>query len=222
MPQLDVAFYFARSSLAALGGAPMLQPSVLEKISSPFQRRQVQADMRKDVLATLEVCDCDAILIDFIDQRFKVLSDGKGGLLTLSAEYLRAAPRPNSTRVYSKETEKFKDLWQAGLLKFHRALSSNPRRIRVLINEAYWASDALNQGFSTHQLEEAAVENDRLMWMYRSARDLFGEQALKISYTSEDLVGDPAHKWGLAPFHYVPRFYQHTLESLISSVVIKS
>lgn len=212
--QMGLSFYYARSNLASIGAAPFVENAVLEKIASPFQRRQVLADMRKDVLSTLATADYDVLLIDFIDQRFKILGNGRDGWLTLSTEYARAAPRPNSTRVLSRDNPRLDSLWCDGLKKFHEAFCRNPSKTKVIINEAYWATEALGEPFSPELLREATIENLRLQRMYNAARETFGASAAAITYADHELLADPSHKWGLAPFHYVPAFYKRTLDSL--------
>ncbi len=48
--------------------------------------------------------------------------------------------------------------------------------------------------------------------MYAHLRDRCGYRT--IAYPRELLIADRARKWNVAPFHYVPEVYRHTVSEL--------
>lgn len=215
---LVLAFYTARSSLASLAGKPYVQNEVLERLSSNFQRRQVGLDMSKKFLPQLRKGDFDLLLLDFISQRYPVLSDQQGGLLTMSGDYLRAAPRPLVGRVVRNSTPMYTRLWERGLAKLYEAVKAAGKLDSVLLSELYWTREpGGDEPFPQATLDSIDRENAYLSSLYEKFCAKFGRESL-IKYPDECLVADPKHRWGHAPYHYTEKLYLHTLGKIKSHV----
>src|SRR5262245_35612735 len=96
--QLALVDYYARSSIASLGARTIEMPSSVQNISSKFQRRMVERDIRKDFLNDLTRLQFDVLLIDLIDERFNLYVEPDGGACTLSSELVSSGFPKDSER----------------------------------------------------------------------------------------------------------------------------
>lgn len=141
--ELSVVKYFARSSFASLSAAPYVESDVLKNISSPFQRRVVQADMDKSFCESLKNFDCDVMLFDFIDNRFNLYQQGDK-LTTISNEYKKAKGRLISTNVIPSGSLKYFELWKKGFEKIIPDLQKIEDKI--ILNKAFWTDSICGGG----------------------------------------------------------------------------
>src|SRR5262245_36139340 len=112
--QLVLVDYYARSSIASLGAQPIEMPSAVQKITSNFQRRMVERDIRKDFLNNLADLRFDLLLIDLIDERFNLYVKQQGRVCTLSNELLSSGFPVDSDGGYRCYfgSEEFWHLWK--------------------------------------------------------------------------------------------------------------
>lgn len=207
---LNVGAYLARSSLAsAFFPEPVLEDWLqnLSKIESPFQRRMVECDMRKHAGRLLECSTADVVLLDLIDERFNVVSLG-GSLATWSSEFSKLELAKESFGpVFRPGDIRRAELWHEGARRLVDLVGAD----RLILNEVYWA-ELLADGQELPRQESIRAANALLANMYSSIRS-FGVHRC-ISYPQEYLRADPDHKWGVSPFHFVPQFYNATIERL--------
>ena len=218
--QLVLVDYYARCSLASLGARPIEMPSVVQAIRSPFQRRMVERDIRKDFLNDLGGLQFDLLLIDFIDERLNLYVEPGGRVCTLSSELLSSgfcADSKGGARVYSG-SEEFWHLWEAGWLIFLSNLRHLGVLDRVRVNQVFWGVRTKSGGnfephFSSRQIDSA---NKFLNRMYQRARvDLPSDQFLR--FDEGLMTGAIAHKWGVSPFHYDDAYYHAAIQQLTMS-----
>ena len=96
--QLVLVDYYARCSIASLGLQPIEIPSTVQNISSKFQRRMVERDIRKDFLKDLAGLQFDVLLIDLIDERLNLYIEPGGKACTLSSELVSSGFPKDSDR----------------------------------------------------------------------------------------------------------------------------
>ena len=215
--QFALVDYYARSSIASLGARPIEMPSTVQNISSKFQRRMVERDIRKDFLNDLTRLQFDVLLIDLVDERFNLYVEPEGRACTLSSELLISGFPTDSnrgSRVYSG-SEEFWRLWETGWSILVNKLRCLGGLDRLRVNQVFWGSRTENGGdfkpdYSDNQIDTANQFLDR---MYRHiSADLPSEQFLRFDRGL--MTGSVTHKWGTGPFHYIDAYYHAAVQQL--------
>lgn len=213
--------YVARTSLATQCSAPYVNETILARLPSKFQREMVQTDMTKTLFAQLQQASFDVLLLDFIDERFSVgLFDG--ARLTLSREFLDANQKELSYPEWNRfSQEKFK-AWQRGFAELFDLISTKRQTPKIVVNKVFFAENSgqSRQGASRcHQFMASEIQrnNDYLSKLY-SFIEVNYPQVQFIEFSADLFVANPAHKWGLAPFHYIDELYLVMLTQLKSYV----
>jgi Family of unknown function (DUF6270) len=192
-------------------------PSTVQNISSKFQRRMVERDIRKDFLNDLARLQFDVLLIDLIDERFNLYVETEGRACTLSSELLISGFPTDSnrgSRIYSG-SEAFWKLWEAGWAILVNKLRYLGYLDRLRVNQVFWGSRTENGGdfkpdYSDSQIDAANQFLDR-MYQHISA-DIASEQFLRFDRGL--MTGSVTHKWGNGPFHYIDAYYDAAIYQL--------
>lgn len=215
--QLVLVDHYARSSFASLGARPMEVPPAVQNISSKFQRKMVERDIRKDFLNDLTRLEFDTLLIDLIDERYHLYVKPDGTACTLSKELLSSGfPKASDggSRIFSG-SEEFWRLWERGWL----ILVDKLRRLGILdwlrINQVFWASrtekgDDFGPDYSNKEIDSANQFLDRMY--QRISADIPSDQFLRFDHGL--MTGSITHTWGISPFHYVDAYYYSAIQQL--------
>lgn len=201
-----LAGYLARTSMAGFGLAPVVDQELracANGLQSAFQRNMALNDIDKSTLSKIKEADSDFVLLDFVDERFNLARAGSS-VFSLSGELERAGFTPGERDVFGPDSVAFEHLWLAGFERFVREVT--PRKI--FLNKAYWAlgTDEAGNGFSKSWVEKNNTILDRL---YRLVE--LNWSLPTIEYPEELKVGDSQHRWGVAPYHYIPAAYEHAI-----------
>ena len=222
--QLALVDYYARCSLASLGAQPIEMPSVVQNISSKFQRRMVERDIRKDFLSDLTRLRFDVLLIDLIDERFNLYVEPDGRACTLSNELVCSGFLNDSDRGsrIDSGSEEFWRLWEAGWLILVNKLRDFELLDRLRVNQVFWSSRTENGGnfephYSSRQIDSANQLLDRMY--QRISADI--PSARFIRFDHDLLTGSITHKWGISPFHYVDAYYHAAIQQLCAGSSLK-
>lgn len=200
--------FFSRTKLQSLVSTPTTIPEDFA-LTSAFQTRVVVEDHTKSALPVLAALD-HALVIDLIDERHNLLDSGSG--LVTESLYLQQSTL-RSELPYKRVPED-SDLEPGG--PFARATRQLADRLagvpRIIIHEALWATTARDGS----ALPNAGASNRRNAWLQRAyelLRDAF-PGAVRVVPDPGVVLADPGHRWGLAPFHYVPEYYNDVAEKL--------
>ncbi|WP_343317657.1 DUF6270 domain-containing protein [Arthrobacter sp. TMP15] len=207
----ELVDYVARSSLGSAFASPpdrysLNSPPDLTKIDSAFQRRMVKIDVEKRLHSLLLDSNFDVLLLDLIDERLQ-LFPFCGTYLTYSVELQRSGVSSLRAGLIPPGSSEFFKLWETGLEKLIHACSPT----RIIVNKTYWATHMVD-GSPLPQQDNIARNNDILDALYARLASLDGIRF--IEYPTKSLVADSDHKWGVAPYHYVPGAGEHLLASL--------
>lgn len=214
--KLKLADYNARTSLASLVCKPRIERQVLDQIPSSFQKRMVERDMSKKFWLRLEGYSNGALVIDLVDDRFRLRRFRDGSAHTVSAEYGKTrkfwSKDPSTT--YDFDHAEVDALWRVGLDKLSSVYETT-QNLTLLVNCVYFlpTADAGDNG-----PDGTAKMNDYLSSRYELLRERFGSPAL-IEYPEGMLATDAGHKWGLAPFHYSEDVYRHLVGQICKRTV---
>ena len=211
---VTLADYVARTSFASLASQPLLQASLLPQIKSSFQRRMVERDMAKSFWSILDRTRFDLLVVDLIDDRFRLRCFADGSAHTVSAEYAQAvncvADGATQERVQDlvNDAPRFRELWKNGARRLSKTLKDMGKSDRIVVNcvfHAYTRNPATNAW-----VDQA---NAYLRWAYADLKWRF-PQGHFITYPEGLLQSDPHHQWGEAPFHYKEAVYVHFIAQL--------
>lgn len=209
--------YYARCSLASLGLKPLDEPVDVAKISSVFQRRMVERDIKKTFLDDLGRLEFDVLLLDFIDERFDLYANTEGAGCTLSNEFNSSGFQGSSAtgQTVASGSEEFWSRWEAGWALLVNRLKELEKLDRVVVNRVYWSTNRESGGgfepsYSRRGIDAANRFLDR---MYeRIGRDLRPEQFMR--FDPGLFTGAENHRWGHSPFHYIDAYYHDAIRQL--------
>ncbi|MET3976986.1 DUF6270 domain-containing protein [Cellulosimicrobium sp. 4261] len=206
-----LADYYARSSLASAFAAGGLGGVDLARVESSFQRRMVERDLAKTFATELVTTDADVVVLDLVDEQYDLVVGSDGGVATRSMEFLRAGGDGVRSRRVASGSPEFLVRWEAGWAALVATARRQGRLGRVVVHEAYWArGDAAGGAFDQQRVEAA---NRTLTYLYARMRKDLGE-ARFLRVPDRLVVGDPAHRWGPSPVHYVEDYYRAFLDLL--------
>ena len=214
--------YICRTSLPSLMGAPVAgfrpapePPGGL----NPKPHRALVADINKTALAELVAWRPTHLIFDFIDERFDLMSAG-GGLVTRSWEletsgYLtqRAFRGARPIARLSSATDR---LWRDAASEFAALVRATPlREAKLILHAAQWATTSRAADGRQTPIDGAEIlpgrladiaAHNALLTRYEKAFTAVMPPMVRVS-AAEHRLADPAHPWGLSPFHYVPDYY---------------
>ena len=228
----DDLLYLSRTRLPSLfAGRPQgLAPPESEPPGlRPNPARALRADLSKTGLGALVRFRPDVVILDYIDERFDLLS-GAGGIVTASWELETSGwdalpPLPGLHRVDALGPADA-TLWRraldalAALFTPGGALSG----ARPVLHAATWAAGLRGDGGRVEALEPdlevtpgrrapREAHNARLERMHALTRAAI--PGLEVVRAPAPLVlADPGHVWGLSPFHYVGDYYAEVWRQL--------
>ena len=207
----EVPHYQARSSLCTkIGQSVVYDPEKLSSIESKFQRRMVEWDLNKKPFSSLEA---DCIIIDLIDERFDVFTNGNAHVTRSQAFFQSgvASTMKGEFKRINRGSVDYFDLFRRGTQEFSKLLDRP-----VVLHNARWASTYRQNG-RIHEFdnqEKIQFENELLDDL---TKILVEEIEIENTISSStDLIADSTHKWGLANFHYIPEYYVALDDQLIN------
>ncbi|MFJ4209615.1 DUF6270 domain-containing protein [Paenarthrobacter sp. NPDC089675] len=201
--------YFARSSLASAFSEPPAPGTPLpdvEALSSNFQKRMLETDIKKSLPALLKSTPFDVLVVDFIDERMSTLQLGESTIT--ESEELKATGYPiPSSDVYEPWSETGLALRLQGI----RALAGVVDPSKIIVNRVYWATvDTDGVPFPRSRWFD---RNNRLLYdLYKEIEKIPGVRF--IDYPGGAPMAAAKHKWGRQPYHYSELANDHFLAEL--------
>jgi len=206
----EIAGCVSRSSLAsAFADKPFaaLNDDLIEsRIQSNWQRQCVRNDLGKALPSLLKEKEYDAIVLDFVEERFKLLLCD-GAKATLSREFARTGLQKKSgMKTLRPANWRRRRWWKQGLEELMSI--AREKNIPVYLNVVFPATyDNAKKPFHRWSVFR---ENLRLRWFYRQVP----ADVTRFKVPADLVVGDSLHKWGRSPFHYSPAVYDCLLGQL--------
>lgn len=217
---LELVDYWARTSLGSAFCERGVDDVELAKIASPFQRRMVEADVKKVLPSLLEHVGADLYVVDFIDERFNLYEAPGGGVCTLSNELLSSGFSVDGGRVIASGSDEFFLLWEQGWRALVSKLSQKWHLDRLRVHKAYWSKSSEDgSGFPTYPPDSIESANAFLDRLYaRVAQDVPAQHVVECSPSLT--MGAAGHRWGASPFHYVTPYYREFMRNLRRTMTI--
>ena len=183
----------------------------LDNIESLFQRRMVRNDLEKMLPEKLLLKNYDYLLVDLIDERFRIYEIDIDSYITISSEFQKTGFKCNSGHVIVNRDERRRHLFCEAFDRFIDFLDKNKILERTVINQVEYAKYTEDgQEIIGYSDKEINFANQNLMDMY----GYIGDRIRKISYPRNAFIANHQHRWGVAPFHYTDCLYKTTLLKL--------
>lgn len=206
----SVERYIARQSLISAGSSVDVSHMDLSGLTSAFVRRSLLSDAAGDLEAQLaKVADrTDILLWDLTDERLGVIEAAPECFLTRSTEGMTA-------RLYEWAGDRLLELgtdghlhqWERALPRFRAVLERCGLLERTVLLNAPWALRTAAGEPTVSSWGLTAQEANCMIAEY--VEEVCKELPVPVLRVPDELVvADTRHRWGSAPFHYLPDFYK--------------
>ena len=86
---------------------------------------------------------------------------------------------------------------------------------RFVLHEAPYATKVSHgEGFPAERIAQSEQLEALQQQLFQVLQDAFGPRLTRLAPPPEVVVADPNQRWGLAPFHYVPGYYEWLIDGL--------
>ena len=210
--------YHARTSWVSQASETRTPPVPIPS-GAGFGERMVREDLTKEVVAGLVASQPDVLVIDLIDERFDLV-EVDGSWYTMSDYYERLALAPamrdRAAGISTYRTPERAVQFSAAASILAPELASALPATRIVLHQAWYTARTADPStpFYSTATKHAMSSDAALASWYSSLRSAFGRRMHVLEPPRQMLVGDPAHRWGLAHYHYIPAYYTWMLEAL--------
>lgn len=220
--ELCIGEYIARQSIISSISVPVEFDEKDIQLNSCFQVRQLESDLKKNALTRLVNSDAEYLIIDLIEERFKI-GKIKKSYITISNELSQSnVLKCENLKIYEKKKRgrkvylKHKDI-QIFIDKFLECLLKKYSQNQIIIHEVYLSDyfidkTGIKKEFPNYYVVYNHRINDILAYMYMCVKKRL-PYANVISISSK-YVADEKHKWGLAPMHFQEEYYIEAMNCL--------
>lgn len=213
---IELRGYIARQSLISAGSDAAAHAPESFSVSSAFQRRMIMADFAGSMFSRIaNVGEIDLLLWDLADERHGIYRFADGSVATRSIDTLRM---PEFEERFAQAehipfgTEAHLRIWSERLEHFEALLHEHELFERTVVLEVPWAVLTTEGAPSPWSMGVRATEANK---SYQPYYDLLRQRGFRtVGLPVEVVLADPAHRWGLAPFHYTPEVYRELLRQL--------
>lgn len=200
--------YFARTSLATAFNSPPINDVYTEQLNSAFQKKIVNAELKKEFKEYIIKNNFDYLVVDFIDDRYSVFKFKDGRKTLLSAELCNTdfkIKNQENGDIIQGFSDKWFEEWKKECLEFIQIAKEYGFINKIILNKAYWTNiEDKNESF--YDLNKVNEANRFLKKQYDFFEKLINKDNV-INYPDSLLIANNSHMWGLSPFHYVDDFY---------------
>lgn len=214
----NLSNYFARTSIISI--MSQTYPIKFEDIllNSNFQRKSVYQDASKETLQKLMNQPSEYLIIDLIDERFKLIQM-RESILTLSNELRGSSILNNLTyKELERDNKEVLELWYKSADAFFRKVLNVYNPSKVILHKTFWREKYLNQAkqqndFSDVVMKEIQKQNRLLKYYYDYCESIVPSISV-VDMTDDSFLSCENHTWGLAPYHFEKAYYDVFLKKL--------
>lgn len=214
---VDLRGYIARQSLISAGSDAAAHVPETMSTTSAFQQRMIVADFAGSLFERIANAahDIDVLLWDLADERHGVYRFEDGTVATRSIDTLRMPEfeeRFAGAEHIPFGTEEHFAIWSERVDRFVALLRQHGIFDRTVVLEVPWAVLTTEGSPTPWSMGVRAKDANR---SYEPYYALLHERGFRVvGLPAEVVLADPAHRWGLAPFHYTPEVYRELLRQL--------
>ena len=223
--KLKLETYIARQSIVSAMSKPVEINKDYIRLESNFKKEVIYNDFMKNNINLFEKDKSKFLLIDLIDERFKLAKVNNGeSLVTYSSELIESGYLENPILIDKKKCLFNKRKYQIDNMSLKKYIQRFADRILeiydmecIIIHKCIMKDKYINlQGetvrFDKNYLMHNRKINDVLDYMYDYLQ-LYLSKAKVIDIT-DSYLADENHKWGLAPMHYQREYYIKVLDEV--------
>lgn len=211
-----VVTYIARQSLLSAGWDASTHLPTDFAVSSNFQRRNIDADIRGGLLSALpSPAAADLLVWDLVDERHGVFVFPDGSVVTRSIDLLMVEALKEATasaRYLPFGSDEHFTRWSGAASMFVHALHTLGWGGRILVVAVPWATHDDTGEPTPSSMGISAKDANAAYARYYAHVDALGLPLLRVS--TADAVAATKHRWGIAPFHYAPEVYEQINEGI--------
>lgn len=216
--RFSVKEYFARSSLFSVYANPPEEDVSFESVSSRFQKRMVEGDVKKTVRHNLlkSAMESDLLLMDFLTERLDLIETPSGGIITKTPEVVSISKKSKipCERIIEKFSDERLCLFRKSWEEFFNKSMQSEVGEKIVLNKVFLTKtiDAA-ETFGDDKIEYIERANAYLSDVYSIVEEFVPEKRV-ICYRDSLLVANSCHRWGVSPFHFCDEFYYFQLKRL--------
>ncbi|PRZ08107.1 hypothetical protein BCE75_10332 [Isoptericola sp. CG 20/1183] len=208
--QFELVQYVARQSALSAYTRPvtMIQPPTLD---SPFKQRMVSGDYASNLQSLIPeaAAQTDLVLVDLTDERLGAYVLPDGSVVTRSTELIESgaeARLPAGTQHLPFGSDQHFQYWSQGMDTVGELFRQHMPRAAVVLLDVPWAefSEGGHPTPSSFGVS-ASTANPILRAYIQAASQALGAEVISLS--QDDVLSNPTHPWGDAPFHYTEDVY---------------
>jgi len=208
--------YFARHSFISAVSKPFPEKIELD-IPSRWQKRTVEIDLRKELFKELSANYANYILIDFIDERSRLMKY-KNSIITVSMELQNSNFENDFEGDYISKFNLDKKFWKRHMDVYVENLLKIYDEQQIIIHETYFVDSYIDKNgevksFPQKQLDFNHVINALIKEYYEYIKTKLPD-AHVINIIEDYNLAYENHRWGLSPVHYEDEYYRHMLRIL--------
>lgn len=213
---INLVDYYARTSFASLASKKFSNHSLvnIQQIPTNFGKKMVERDLSKDIFNCLTTSEYDYLLLDLIDERFKVFYDENRTCCTISSEFVRSKFdfKTISGRTAHLGSNLRWNLWQKGFQRLLNMLRQTNSLHKLILNKVFWSTHKDND-VPFENIEQINQANLFLQQMYEVIEKEIPKNQI-LEFDKSLFLGSTTHRWGEAPYHYTNDYYRVALEKI--------
>ncbi len=226
-PQLvQVACYLSRTSFISLNSPPLPIDDDALPWPSNFARKAVLGDFRKTILPVLAGSQPDALVFDFIDDRFDLLQCGDSFVLRSDPLLESGFPGtlPLTFHRLQRRSSRVSRLWERSSLAVTARLRELLPTVPFILHRCWYADEYRDENqirlFPENERRGNAAMNEMLEDYYDwFQRKIPGMRAVEVKLPRRAWA---QHKWGLEPFHFEPAYGEELIRQIVRATAPSS
>lgn len=212
--QYSVVNYIARTSFASSFHSQKTVNVDTSTIPSIFQKRMVENDLFKLTENAIKNTEFDILLVDLIDERFRLFISEDGEIFTISSELKKYCNFKRGGDILHPGDDIFFKYWKSGWNNFINIAKKQGVLDKIVVSKIFWSTtDGENTELTKDDYQKYIEDNNQWLDKLYNYIELSGEVKI-LKYPQRLFCADLNHKWGYQPFHYTKPLYLYTLSQL--------
>lgn len=212
--------YFARTSWVAQGSRAWPAHVDTYNVTPPLYGRFMRLDAYKTLRRSLRRAKPDVLYLDLVDERLPIHRVG-GGWFTEGDQWsvcgFGRSVQENAEEVLEYGDERRHELFKTMFSKLMNRITGDLNDKPIVLHKA-WLTDKSVDGdtaFTERVHDFVQTVNTALDRDYRMIENKYGNRIRTVEAAEENVLADPDQRWGLAPFHYIPDYYDDISRQLL-------
>lgn len=214
--KIYLANYIARTSMVSQSSKGFDISIEKIDIKSSFQKKMVYNDINKLTIKQLKQNKSDIIIMDFIDERLRLIKTNDNRYVTYSSEYKKSKYLRDKIKGKLILEEERIELWKKSISEFFYELNKFVEFKKIYINECYYCKEYLskNDGKKNFLINiEIDKSNEILKEYYNYIKIKYPD--IRFLAWGDGYIADESHRWGLSTYHYEERYYINLMKQII-------